>query len=165
LLLPCENDQAKPDRFPRLACSTLLSKILERGPPKRFPCGSRLKLLRLSVPELVALVGFSGFPHPSTFLRDFLRLSKIWYHVNPPFLLHSGPVQRIVGGSSLLGEALMGRPIQVGFKPVSEKHRAAQNIKERPKLLEPLEARERLISRVVRWIVLCGIPYRGSGAF
>jgi len=44
MLLPCENDQAKPDRFPRLACSTLLSKILEGCPPERFPYGSRLKL-------------------------------------------------------------------------------------------------------------------------
>jgi len=36
-----ENDQAKPDLFSRLACSTLLSKILEDPPPKRCPFGSR----------------------------------------------------------------------------------------------------------------------------
>jgi hypothetical protein len=34
-LLPCENDQAKPDPFSRLACSTNLSKILEGSPPER----------------------------------------------------------------------------------------------------------------------------------
>jgi hypothetical protein len=36
-----ENDQAKPDLFSRLACSTLLSKILESLPPERRPFGSR----------------------------------------------------------------------------------------------------------------------------
>jgi hypothetical protein len=35
--LPCENDRAKPDRISRLARSTNLSKILEGGPPKRYP--------------------------------------------------------------------------------------------------------------------------------
>ena len=42
--LPCENDQAKLDRFSRLARSTLLSKILENVPPERCSLGSRLKL-------------------------------------------------------------------------------------------------------------------------
>jgi len=42
--LPCENDQAKPDRSSRLARSTLLSKILQNGPPERCPFGSRLRL-------------------------------------------------------------------------------------------------------------------------
>ena len=53
--LPCENDQAKPDRFSRLACSTKLSKILEGCPPERCPldrgpdCDARVSsnLLRL----------------------------------------------------------------------------------------------------------------------
>lgn len=36
-LLPCENDQAKPDRISRLARSTNLSKILKSGPPERCP--------------------------------------------------------------------------------------------------------------------------------
>jgi hypothetical protein len=36
-LLPCENDQAKPDRISRLARSTNLSKILKSFPPKRCP--------------------------------------------------------------------------------------------------------------------------------
>jgi hypothetical protein len=35
--LTCENDRAKPDHISRLACSTNLSKILEGGPPKRYP--------------------------------------------------------------------------------------------------------------------------------
>jgi len=33
--LPCENDQAKPDRISRLARSTNLSKILAADPPER----------------------------------------------------------------------------------------------------------------------------------
>jgi len=40
-LLPCENDQAKPDRFSRLARSTNLSKIRVSYPPERSPFGSR----------------------------------------------------------------------------------------------------------------------------
>ncbi len=35
--LPCETDQAKPDRISRLARSTKLSKILEGYPPGRDP--------------------------------------------------------------------------------------------------------------------------------
>jgi hypothetical protein len=35
--LPCETDQAKPDRISRLARSTKLSKILEGDPPERDP--------------------------------------------------------------------------------------------------------------------------------
>ena len=35
--LPCETDQAKPDRISRLARSTKLSKILEGDPPGRDP--------------------------------------------------------------------------------------------------------------------------------
>jgi hypothetical protein len=35
--LPCEKIKPKPDRFSRLARSTLLSKILESGPPERCP--------------------------------------------------------------------------------------------------------------------------------
>jgi hypothetical protein len=35
--LPCETDQAKPDRISRLARSTKLSKILEGSPPERDP--------------------------------------------------------------------------------------------------------------------------------
>src|SRR5579872_1388407 len=53
--LPCENDQAKPDRFSRLARSTLLSKILESGPPKRCPWDRGL-FLRIGVLELNALL-------------------------------------------------------------------------------------------------------------
>src|SRR5579872_2454768 len=56
--LPCENDQAKPDRFSRLARSTLLSKILESGPPKRCPW-DRGPFLRMGVLELNALLVFS----------------------------------------------------------------------------------------------------------
>ena len=63
--LTCENDQAKLDLFSRLACSTLLSKILESLPPERCPFGSRpgcysrlsSNLLRLPTPRLTAVIG------------------------------------------------------------------------------------------------------------
>src|SRR5258708_32655419 len=53
-------------------------RSLRASPPERFPYGSRPKPLGLSVPELVALVEFSGFPPFSAFWRDFLRLSKTY---------------------------------------------------------------------------------------
>ena len=68
--LPCENDQAKPDRFSRLARSTLLSKILESAPPERCPFGSRPELLRQGVLELIALAGISHLKRSPAFLRE-----------------------------------------------------------------------------------------------
>jgi len=63
--LPCENDQAKPDRFSRLARSTLLSKILtvhrlsgtvlDRGPS--FVAGGVLELIAQPALYLEALAG------------------------------------------------------------------------------------------------------------
>ena len=58
--LPCENDQAKPDRISRLARSTNLSKILAGFPPERDPLGSRSRRRRQDVLELAAL---AGLPH------------------------------------------------------------------------------------------------------
>ena len=70
--LPCENDQAKLDHISRLACSTNLSKILEDVPPERDPFGSRPRLLRQGVLELVALAGFLRFTASTgVFARTF----------------------------------------------------------------------------------------------
>ncbi len=44
-------------------------------------------------------------------------------------------------------------------------HRAAHHLKERPAFNAGADrARRELNSRVMQWLVLCGIPYRGSGA-
>lgn len=44
-------------------------------------------------------------------------------------------------------------------------HRAAHNLKERPAYNAGADrAHRELNSRVMQWLVLCGIPYRGSGA-
>jgi hypothetical protein len=44
-------------------------------------------------------------------------------------------------------------------------HRAAQNIKERPaQRPEPIGRAKGIAFRVMQWLVLCGIPYRGPGA-
>ena len=75
MLLPCENDQAKPDRFSRLACSTLLSKIRESGPPERCPWDRGL-LLRTGVLELIALLTFCLIASASIFCANFLKLSN-----------------------------------------------------------------------------------------
>jgi hypothetical protein len=52
--LTCENDRAKLDHISRLACSTNLSKILEGGPPKRYPFGIEVWTFGPAVLELGA---------------------------------------------------------------------------------------------------------------
>ena len=92
--LPCENDQAKLDLFSRLACSTLLSKILESGPPERCPFGSRPGLLRQGVLELVAHVDFAFNRIFHRFCANFLNLLNLRLSVNlfSSFVLR--PLQR-----------------------------------------------------------------------
>jgi hypothetical protein len=64
-----ENDQAKPDLFSRLACSTLLSKILAT---LRLSGAVWIEawLLRQVVLELVALAGFAVQLRLPAFLRE-----------------------------------------------------------------------------------------------
>ena len=84
--LPCENDQAKPDRFSRLARSTYLSKILEGFPPERGPLGSRpglafgLSSNLLRTPTFSACIADSG-----VFARTFQTLSKSGFQVKETF--------------------------------------------------------------------------------
>jgi hypothetical protein len=69
ILLPCENDQAKLDPFSRLACSTNLSKILASDRLSGL-VGSRPRLLRRGVLELVARDELCICLHTSPFLRE-----------------------------------------------------------------------------------------------
>jgi hypothetical protein len=69
ILLPCENDQAKLDPFSRLACSTNLSKILASDRLSGL-VGSRPRVLRRGVLELVAPNDLCIFVHISPFLRE-----------------------------------------------------------------------------------------------
>ena len=77
--LPCENDQAKPDPFSRLARSTNLSKILASIRLSGL-VGSRPKLLRRGVLELVAHNDLCISVHISPFLREPFK------HIEVPFL-------------------------------------------------------------------------------
>jgi hypothetical protein len=79
VLLPCENDQAKPDPFSRLARSTNLSKILASIRLSGL-VGSRPKLLRRGVLELVAHNDLCISVHISPFLREPFK------HIEVPFL-------------------------------------------------------------------------------
>ena len=75
--LPCENDQAKPDRISRLACSTNLSKILEGGPPKRYPFGSRPGLYVQVSSNLLRIAFFLRYlSGHRRFCANLLKLSK-----------------------------------------------------------------------------------------
>ena len=78
ILLPCETDQAKPDRISRLARSTNLSKILEGDPPERDPwieartqrSGLSSNLMR---PALILL----GLNKPGPFLREPFKIIEV----------------------------------------------------------------------------------------
>ena len=75
--LTCENDRAKPDHFSRLACSTNLSKILEGGPPKRYPLDrgpdSRPAVLELGAHRLISPLA----QRTSAFLREPFKVIKV----------------------------------------------------------------------------------------
>jgi len=85
--LPCENDQAKPDRISRLARSTILSKILESTPPERRPFGSRPKQHRLGCPRtccarrFLRLTALTG-----AFCANLLKVSNFAFPVKPDLL-------------------------------------------------------------------------------
>jgi hypothetical protein len=110
-LLPCENDQAKPDHISRLACSTNLSKILaadrlsgavlDRGPG-----------LRRGVLELVCACQICSESSYRRFLRE--------------------PFEVIELSSS--SQSVLDRPKE---ENCPQKFRAAQNIKERPAKYPP----------------------------
>jgi len=80
-LLPCENDQAKPDHISRLARSTNLSKIRVGCPPERDPLGSRPGLLRQGVLELVAPADSAFYRTHCRFCANLLNLLIFGPHV------------------------------------------------------------------------------------
>src|ERR1017187_3213067 len=85
-LLPCENDQAKPDLFSRLARSTncqrslrtvrLSGALLDRGPG----CYAQ------DVLELVALAEVTSYSNPRRFCANLLKISSIHHPVKPNLL-------------------------------------------------------------------------------
>jgi hypothetical protein len=104
MLLPCENDQAKLDPFSRLACSTNLSKILSSYRLSGL-VGSRPRLLRRGVLELVAHSRLCTFVHILAFLREPFKHIEL--------------------------DSLCQAPISLS-ESADRKGGAAQNIKERP---------------------------------
>jgi len=135
-----------------------LSKILEEVPPKRFPFWIEYPD-SLGVLELVALAARFSFS-PSLASRAFL----------------------ILPDRSVLVNSFVFRPKQAGFirlfslqtpenssvltvRPSPKKARLRTNLSMSYQriALEPLEARKGFTPRVLQWVVLCGIPYRGRG--
>ena len=134
--LPCENDQAKPDLFSRLACSTKLSKILESGPPERRPFGSRPGLLRQGVLELVALrQNLASYRSHRRFCANFLNLSKFRL-MSSSLILLAGGQSRNSSSSAAVFLAYSNRH-SGEVKSSVQKRRTAQNIKERPAQMRP----------------------------
>ena len=123
------------------------------------PFGSRPGLLPPSVLELVALTEIALFRTYRRFCANLLKLSDFRLRVKLN-LLRPGPLKLVVGGSfpgCEFDQPGRERPVQ--------KCRTAQNIKERPAISARADrARRSQNSWVLHWLVLCGIPYRGSGA-
>jgi hypothetical protein len=87
-LLPCEIDQAKPDRISRLARSTKLSKIREGDPPERALLDRGPDCYARVSSKLDALTAFSHshiqlVESQRRFGANFSRLSKIRLSVKP----------------------------------------------------------------------------------
>ena len=124
--LPCENDQAKPDPFSRLARSTNLSKILTAD-RLSGPFGSRPRLLHQGVLELVALTENCVLQHPSAFLREPSKLIELSSSCQAQSFPSLRPLKHDVGGSSPVAD--FDRPRRT--KVHSEESHSA-NIKEQP---------------------------------
>ena len=159
--LPCENDQAKPDRISRLARSTNLSKILLSYPPERSPLGSRPRLLRQGVLELVALTDFCTSLHLPAFLREPSKVIEL----SPPCQAHSPfrprPLKLVVGGSFPSCEIRPAERRDVPFRGVAQRKISKSDQKNAP---EPLRlAGDELLGRAMAcslWDSLQG--FRGT---
>lgn len=125
-----------------------------------MPFGSRPGLLRQGVLELGALTDSAFNSISRRFCANFSNLSNLQPLVNFNLPLRPRPLKLNVGGTFLACDSrLADREMPV------QNHRAAHNLKERPAFNAGADrARRELNSRVMQWLVLCGIPYRGSGA-
>ena len=125
--LPCENDQAKPDRISRLARSTNLSKILaafrlsgallDRGPG--CYAGVSSNLLRSPDMRLTACAGI--FARTFQSYRTFASLSS-----SISIFARGRPNLLSADRSSAANSDLPGSRASI------QRHRTARNIKERP---------------------------------
>jgi hypothetical protein len=103
--LTSENDQAKPDLFSRLACSTLLSKILATFRLSGVVLDRGLSFYTQVVPELVALHRLSVLPRlPVSFAR-LSKSIKLSSHCQALFTFASRPLKLTVGGMFLACES------------------------------------------------------------
>ena len=123
--LTCENDQAKLDRFSRLACSTLLSKILTT-----FRLSGAVWIEAQAVtpgrPRTYCAADFAFDRIYRRFCANFLKLSKIHLLVK---------VNRRSARSRSNSLWTVVPRLQLSISQAARcrsTHRAAQNIKERP---------------------------------
>jgi hypothetical protein len=152
--LPCENDQAKPDLFSRLARSTLLSKILKSSPPERRPWIEAQTVSPELSSNLLRWLSLRSNTPCNRFCANFLTLSNFLYRVNRLFSASPGPLQLVVDGHSPYREApqTMTRKVPVP----SSAH--AQNIKERPAMLEPLRLATGFLPGLAMVVFSAGFP-------
>jgi hypothetical protein len=122
---------------------------LDRGPG----CYAKVSSNLLRSPILCVL------PHPPAFLREPSKAIGLSTSCQAQSILAPRPLNHDVGGLFLSG----------GFRPAGKKksrseasHSAKYQRATSKKRPSRLGSRE-LNSRVLQWLVLCGIPYRGSG--
>ena len=129
--LPCENDQAKPDRFSRLARSTLLSKILTT---LRLSGAVWIEAQSITTecPRTCCACRFSTCQRAAAFLREPFKVIEVRISCQHAILRGSSSSTWIQNGmfSSL---PLRRASIWLGEKTASSpSQRTAQILKERP---------------------------------
>jgi hypothetical protein len=127
VLLPCENDQAKPDRISRLARSTNLSKILTAYPPERAVWIEAQAVTPRCPRTCCAHRFFAYYRILRRFCANLLKLSDFQLHVKLNRFSPPGRSTTMLADCSSV--AVFDRP---GRRSPARKRRTAQNIKERP---------------------------------
>ena len=144
MLLPCENDQAKPDRFSRLARSTNLSKILESirlsGPfQDRGPgCDAGVSSNLLRSPKV------ASYSLIRRFCANLLKLSKFQLQVKLNLIF------------------LTGRKEEIPFQSFALR-KISNN--DQQKCTGAARARRRYFSWVLQWLVLSRDSLQGLRGF
>ena len=117
--LTCENDQAELDLFSRLACSTLLSKILT-ALRLSGAVWIEARTVRSGCPRTCCACCSCVSPHSAAFLRELFKLIELSSLCQALSFLYSRPLKLDVGGHSSNADfdPLTGR---VPFKKIAQR--------------------------------------------
>ncbi len=144
-LLPCEIDQAKPDRISRLARSTNLSKILEGDPPERDPWDRGSSFDAGVSSNLMRSPLFQTRSESQAFWRELFKITKAFASCQ----------HRILTFSMRAIPSIQRRNPQV--------RRSADSQRTTGKMPAPSGEQKHMLLGLAMGMFSLGIPYRGSG--